>query len=135
MGEVVGVALVEDGRVLAARRSAPPALAGMWELPGGKVELGEAPEDAAVREIREELACGIAVTGWLDGESAISEALSLRVATARLTEGDPVPAEHDAVRWLRAVELDEVPWAGADIPFLGALRDLLGEPPAARLGA
>ena len=42
----------------------------------------------------------------------------LRIATARLTDGDPVPAEHDAVRWLRADQLDEVTWAEADVPFL-----------------
>lgn len=126
MLDVIGVAMVEGGRVLAARRSRPAALAGLWELPGGKVEPGEDPEDTAVREIREELGCGIAVTGWLDGASAISEGLVLRLATARLTEGDPVPAEHDAVRWLRADELDEVTWATADVPFLAAIRDLLG---------
>jgi len=126
MTEVVGVALVEGGRVLAARRSSPPALAGLWELPGGKVEPGENPEDTAVREIREELGCAIAVTGWLNGESAISDVLRLRVAIARLTAGDPVPAEHDAVRWLRAAELGQVTWAGADVPFLAPIRDLLG---------
>ncbi len=126
MREVVGVALVEGGRVLAARRSAPPALAGLWELPGGKVEKGEAPETTAVREIAEELGCGIEVTGWLDGRTAITEGLLLRVATARLTDGDPVPNEHDAVRWLSADQLDEVTWTAADLPFLPALRDLVG---------
>jgi len=125
MREVVGVALVEAGRVLAARRSTPSLLAGLWEFPGGKVEPGEPPEATAVREIAEELACGIAVTGWLDGESAISEDRRLRVAIARLVEGDPVPTEHDAVRWLRSSELDDVTWAHADLPFLAQLRNLL----------
>lgn len=125
MVEVVGVALVEGGRVLAARRSSPPAMAGLWEFPGGKLELGETPEVAAAREIGEELGCGIAVTGWLDGETEISEHLTLRVATARLTEGDPVPAEHDAVRWLRAGELGEVTWATADLPFIEPIRNVL----------
>ena len=59
---------------------------------------------------------------------ATAEGLVLRIATARLIEGDPVPAEHDAVRWLRAGELDEVTWAAADVPFLAAIRDLLGTP-------
>ena len=112
--------------MLAARRSAPPELAGLWEFPGGKVEQGEAPESTAVREIAEELGCGIEVTGWLDGSSAIAEDLVLRVAVARLTAGDPVPTEHDAVRWLGADELDEVSWAAADRPFLPAIRDLVG---------
>ena len=52
---VVGAALLDDGRLLAARRSAPPELAGRWELPGGKVEPGETPEKALVRELHEEL--------------------------------------------------------------------------------
>ena len=126
MRAVVGVALVEGGRVLAARRSGPPALAGLWELPGGKVEPGEDPAAAAVREITEELGCAITVTGWLDGESVVSDDLVLRVATARLAGGDPVPGEHDAVRWLRTDQLGEVEWAAADVPFLGPLADLLG---------
>ena len=133
MREVVGVALLDAGRVLAARRALPAHLAGLWELPGGKVEPGEDPSSTAVREIAEELGCRIAVTGWLEGESVIQAspdtgALSLRVATARLVDGDPVPAEHDAVRWLRADQLGEVTWAEADVPFLAAVRDLLDAP-------
>lgn len=55
----------------------------------------------------------------------VETGLLLRIATARLTDGDPVPAEHDAVRWLRADQLDAVTWAEADVPFLPAVRDLL----------
>jgi len=130
MLEVVGVALLRDNRVLAARRSSPPALAGFWEFPGGKVEPGEDPRATAVREIAEELRCTIEVTGWVDArvDESIEDASSefvLRVATARLVDGDPVPTEHDAVRWLRADQLDEVQWAEADLPFLGEVRRLL----------
>ena len=124
--EVVGVAILEGGRVLAARRAHPPALAGLWELPGGKVEAGESLETAAVREIVEELGCTVEVTGILNGTSPIGDDLELRVVLARLAGGDPVPHEHDAVRWLRADELDEVTWAAADVPFLDPLRDLMG---------
>ncbi|WP_051275834.1 (deoxy)nucleoside triphosphate pyrophosphohydrolase [Marmoricola sp. URHB0036] len=124
---VVGVAILEEGRVLAARRARPPALAGLWELPGGKVEAGESLEAAAVREIVEELGCTVEVTGLLDGTSPIAHDLALRVVLARLADGDPVPHEHDAVRWLQSDELDEVTWAGADVPFLDPLRDLMGE--------
>jgi 8-oxo-dGTP diphosphatase len=124
--EVVGVAILEEGRLLAARRAHPPALAGRWELPGGKLEPGEEIGAAAVREIEEELGCVIVLTGALEGASPISDGLLLRVVTARLVEGDPVPREHDALRWLRAGELDEVTWAEADVPFLDPLRDLLG---------
>jgi 8-oxo-dGTP diphosphatase len=122
--DVVGVAVLEQGRLLAARRAHPPELVGLWELPGGKVEPGEDLETAAVREIEEELGCVVAVDGVLQGTSVISEELRLRVVTARLVASDPVPHEHDAVRWLRPDELDEVTWAEADVPFLDALRDL-----------
>jgi 8-oxo-dGTP diphosphatase len=121
---VVGVALVHAGRVLAARRCYPAEAAGRWEFPGGKVDAGESPEDAAVRETAEELGCGIAVTGWLGPEVAIRPGLVLRVATAVLVDGEPVPraGEHDAVRWLRTDQLDEVDWLEADRPFTAALR-------------
>ena len=134
MHEVVGVAVLREGRVLAARRSGPPALAGLWEFPGGKVEPDEDPGATAVREIAEELCCTVEVTGWVDRElddEAVDSAADpnaefvLRVATARLVDGDPVPTEHDAVRWLRADQLDEVTWAEADVPFLDPVRRLL----------
>lgn len=125
MSDVIGVAVLEEGRLLAARRAAPPDLAGMWELPGGKVEPGEDLESAAVREIEEELGCVVEVDEVLEGSSAIDDTLRLRVATAHLVSGDPVPREHDAVRWLRGDQLDEVTWARADIPFLDLLRDLM----------
>jgi 8-oxo-dGTP diphosphatase len=120
---VVGVAIVRDGRVLAARRSYPAATAGGWELPGGKVDEGETPEETAEREIAEELGCRITVTGWLEPEVPISADLLLRVATAELVDGEPIPraGEHDAVRWLRADQLDEVTWLEADRPFTAVL--------------
>jgi len=122
---VVGVALVHRGRLLAARRATPADLAGGWELPGGKVEPGEDPAAAAVREIAEELGCAVEITGWLHGSSPVTSGLHLRVATARLVSGDPVPTEHDAVRWLRVGELEDVRWLTADRPFLPQLREML----------
>jgi 8-oxo-dGTP diphosphatase len=120
---VVGAAVVRDGTVLAARRTSPPEAAGRWELPGGKVELGEDPADAVVREVREELGCGVAVTGWLDGEVAIGERHLLRVAVVRLVDGEPQPVEHDRVRWLSVGQLAEVDWLEPDRPFLAQLAD------------
>jgi 8-oxo-dGTP diphosphatase len=122
---VVGAAILRDGRLLAARRVRPAAAAGRWELPGGKVEPRESPEDALVREIAEELGCTIALDGWLAGKSPVGDRLVLVVAKATLVEGDPVPHEHDAVRWLGPDELDDVDWLDADRPFLAELRDLL----------
>ena len=115
---VVGAAIVRDGRVLACRRTAPPEVAGRWELPGGKVEPGEVPEAALVREVREELGCDIAVTSWLAAETTIGDRYVLRVAVAALVAGEPDPVEHDAVRWLGPDELGDVDWLDPDRPFL-----------------
>jgi 8-oxo-dGTP diphosphatase len=124
---VMGAAIVHGGRVLAARRTSPPELAGGWEFPGGKVEEGEDPVAAVVREVAEELGCTIEVTGTLAGEVPIRPGYALRVAVAGLADGEPVPveAQHDAVRWLGPDELDEVAWLAPDVPFLDEVRGLL----------
>ena len=122
---VVGAAILRDGRVLAARRTSPAAAAGRWEFPGGKVEPGETPEAALVREVVEELGCRVEVTGWLAGEVPIGASHTLTVALARLVDGEPDPVEHDVVRWLGAAELGDVDWLEADRPFLAELRDTL----------
>jgi 8-oxo-dGTP diphosphatase len=126
MGSVVGAAIVRDGRVLAARRTHPAETAGRWEFPGGKVEPGEDPDAALVREIREELGCAVAVDRWLVGSVAVGGGRhALTVALARLLDGEPFPHEHDAVRWLGPDELDDVDWLEPDRPFLPELRGLL----------
>ena len=117
----MGAAIVRDGRVLAARRTAPDSAAGRWEFPGGKVELGETDADSLVREVDEELGVHIRVDRWLAGEEPIGERYLLRVAVASLVRGEPTPTEHDRVRWLAADELDDVDWLEADRPFLAEL--------------
>ena len=129
MREVVAVAVTTPGRVLAARRSSPPALAGRWELPGGKVDPGETLETAGAREVAEELGCRVEVTGRLEGRSVVGADLSLVAEVAPLVSGDPVPHDHGAVRWLRVDQLDEVDWVEAYRVFLPSLRRLLGGPP------
>jgi 8-oxo-dGTP diphosphatase len=126
---VVGAAVVRHGQVLAARRTYPPQARGRWELPGGKVEAGEDPAAALVREVREELGCEVRVTGRLAGTQPIGDGYALTVLPAELVSGEPAPHEHDALRWLGPDELDEVPWLPADVPFLTELREvLLGGP-------
>jgi 8-oxo-dGTP diphosphatase len=117
---VVGAAIVRDGRVLAARRTSPPEAAGRWEFPGGKVEPGETPEAALVREIVEELGCTVEVVDWLPGDVAIGDRHALTVARVRIVEGEPAPREHehDAIRWLGPDELGDVDWLEPDRPFL-----------------
>ncbi len=125
---VVGVALLSTGpdgrrRLLAAQRARPPELAGRWELPGGKVLDGETLEDAAVREVAEELGCRVRVTGRSSGVQPVRVGLELHVVTAVLLEGDPTAGEHAALRWLERDELDDVDWLAPDVPFVDDLRD------------
>jgi 8-oxo-dGTP diphosphatase len=122
---VVGAAILAGGRVLAARRVHPAPMAGGWEFPGGKVDRGESAEQACVREVREELGCEIEVVGRLPGEQPLNPGYVLHVLEARLVGGEPVPHEHDALRWLSAEELGSVRWLDADRPFLDGLRERL----------
>lgn len=122
---VVGAAVLRDGRVLAARRAAPPEAAGRWELPGGKVEPGETPADALVRELVEELGVDVEVTGWLPGRVPVGDALELAVATVVLVRGEPVAREHDLLRWVGGADLGDLDWLDPDRPFLPALAALL----------
>lgn len=133
---VVAIALVDDldapTALLAARRSRG-ALAGGWELPGGKVEPGEQPDEALARELQEELALvarlGPAVAGPLAGGWPIGDGGTLRVRLGAVAGGtEPVPGpDHDEVRWLA---LDDDPaaavaWLEADVPVVEALRSRL----------
>ncbi|WP_340376403.1 (deoxy)nucleoside triphosphate pyrophosphohydrolase [Streptomyces sp. SS7] len=122
---VVGAALLDAGRLLAARRSAPPELAGRWELPGGKVEPGERPEAALVRELREELGVDTEAVERVPGEWPLRAPYVLQVWTARLRPGSAAPAplqDHDEVRWLTPDEIWDVPWLDQDVP---AVRETL----------
>lgn len=127
---VVAAAVERRGRLLAARRTRPASVAGGWELPGGKVEPGEDPARALVRELREELAVDAVVVGGIDGPEdgdwPLDERNVLRVMRVRLESGDPVPGvAHDEVRWLGPRELDAVAWLPPDVaPAAEALRRL-----------
>ncbi|KPI26311.1 NUDIX hydrolase [Actinobacteria bacterium OK074] len=125
---VVGAALLHDGRLLAARRSAPPELAGRWELPGGKVEPGESSEHALVRELREELGVTAEPVARVPGEWPLKPGYVLRVWTARLLAGAPEPLEdHDELRWLTPDETWDVDWLDQDV---AAVKAVLGIPGA-----
>ncbi|MEU8913605.1 MULTISPECIES: (deoxy)nucleoside triphosphate pyrophosphohydrolase [Streptomyces] len=123
---VVGGAVCERGRLLAARRSAPPALAGRWELPGGKVEDDETPERALERELREELGVEAAALERIPGEWVLRPGYVLQVWTARLVSGVPRPLQdHDELRWLLPGEENQVDWLDQDRPAVAeAMRRL-----------
>jgi 8-oxo-dGTP diphosphatase len=120
---VVGGAVVRDGRLLAVRRTRPIELRGRWELPGGKVDAGETRDAALARELHEELGIRVRVDEWLPTTVPIGEGpLRLAVALVTVTDGEPSPVEHDAMRWLAPDELDDVDWLDPDRPFLDPLR-------------
>lgn len=128
---VAAVALVDgDGRVLIAQRPAGKQLAGLWEFPGGKVESGERPEEALIRELREEL--GIAVKedclAPLTFASHAYEAFHLLMPlyVCRRWEGAARPLEGQALQWVRPRALRDWPMPPADAPLIPHLVDLLG---------
>ncbi|MFJ3809780.1 (deoxy)nucleoside triphosphate pyrophosphohydrolase [Streptomyces sp. NPDC090073] len=124
---VVGAALLDDGRLLAARRSAPAELAGRWELPGGKVEAAERPEDALVRELREELGIDAEPVERVPGEWPLRTPYVLQVWTARLRPGSPAPEplqDHDELRWLTPAEVWDVPWLDQDVAAVREVKAL-----------
>ncbi|GGR16989.1 (deoxy)nucleoside triphosphate pyrophosphohydrolase [Streptomyces netropsis] len=123
---VVGGAVFDRGRLLAARRSAPPELAGRWELPGGKLEPGESARQALVRELREELGVEVEPLARIDGEWPLKPPYVLHVWTARLLAGEVRPLQdHDELRWLTPDRVDEVDWLEADRPAVAAAARLL----------
>jgi 8-oxo-dGTP diphosphatase len=117
---VVGAAIFDAaGRLLAAQRAGPARHAGLWEFPGGKVEAGETPTEALIRECREELEIDIQVGPWV-GKAAIDIGV-LHIYRASIISGRPQAREHQALRWLAPHELDDVAWIAADRPLVQRL--------------
>ena len=128
---VVAAALVDGaGRVLVTQRPEGKALAGLWEFPGGKVEAGERPEDALVRELGEEL--GITVTAadlapLTFASHAYPDAhLLMPLYVCRRWQGAARSCEGQPLRWLKPHDLRDLPMPPADEPLIPALIDHLG---------
>ena len=118
---VVAGALIAGPRLLVAQRERPPELAGLWELPGGKVASGETEEAGLARELLEELGVEVTVGGRLGADVALNETTTLRAYRVTQTAGALQPIDHRALRWVTADELADLPWVPADRAWLRAL--------------
>jgi 8-oxo-dGTP diphosphatase len=127
---VAAVVLVDaDGRVLLAQRPAGKAMAGLWEFPGGKVDPGETPEAALIRELAEELGIDVAAS-CLAPFTFASHAypdfhLLMPLYVCRKWSGIPVAREGQRLIWVRPARLADYPMPPADKPLVAMLRDLL----------
>jgi 8-oxo-dGTP diphosphatase len=127
---VVAVALVDDdNRILIAQRPEGKSMAGLWEFPGGKVETDERPENALIRELKEELDIDV-TEACLAPFTFASHAyekfhLLMPLYVCRRWSGTPKPAEGQTLKWVRANQLKDYPMPPADIPLIAMLRDLL----------
>ena len=121
--EVVAAILRDGGRIYATQRGYGD-WKDYWEFPGGKIEPGETPEEALVREIREELGAKIAVDSYLTAVDWDYPAfhLHMRCYLCRVTDGELTIKEHEAARWLTKDELDSVAWLPADRTIIDLLK-------------
>jgi 8-oxo-dGTP diphosphatase len=125
--EVAAAVLIEQNRVFAAQRGEEGPLGLKWEFPGGKLEDGESPTEAVVRELREELATTVEVDRLL---LTVQHQypwfhITMHALLCRRVEGDLNLTEHVQARWLEKEELYSVDWAEADLPIVQVLEELL----------
>ena len=122
---VVAGALISGPLLLVAQRARPPELAGLWELPGGKVAAGESDATALARELHEELGVDVTVGPRIGLDVALNATTTLRAYRVTQIGGALHPNDHRALQWISADELDALPWVPADRAWVGELTDLL----------
>ena len=121
--------LDRDNRVLITQRPQGKSMAGLWEFPGGKIEVGETPQEALIRELKEELG----ITTWVSCLAPLSFAshsydsfdLLMPLFVCRKWTGFPASIEGQALKWVRVQNLRDYPMPAADEPLIPALIDLL----------
>ena len=127
---VSAAALIDpDGRVLLAQRPEGKSMAGLWEFPGGKVELGETPEAALIRELHEELG----IETWESCLAPLTFAshsyddfhLLMPLFACRKWDGIPASREKQALKWAKPSQFRDFPMPPADVPLISVLRDWL----------
>ena len=122
--DVVAAVIKREDAILATQRGYGDFKGG-WEFPGGKVEVGETPEQAIIREIHEELEAIIEVDSYLTTVEYDypSFHLSMRCYVCHVAQGHLELLEHSAAKWLTASELDSVDWLPADVAVVDAIKD------------
>lgn len=128
---VAAAALLDrDRRVLLAQRPEGRSLAGLWEFPGGKVEAGETPEEALIRELKEELDVDVCLECLAPFTFASHRYetfhLLMPLFVCGTWEGSITPREGQRIAWVRGAKLRDYPMPPADLPIIPLLRDLIG---------
>lgn len=125
---VVAAIIIDGGKVFATQRGYGEFKDG-WEFPGGKIEADELPEDAIIREIKEELDTEVEVVGLLDTVEYDYPKfhLSMDCFICKIKSGDLVLKEHEAAKWLTKETLNSVEWLPADQGLIGKIEKYLGE--------
>ena len=122
--EVVAAVFYRDGDVLACKRAPGTSAAGKWEFPGGKVEEGETPECALIREIQEELGISISLGPLVDRTVTAVGDFDIDLA-CYLVSSSVVPTastDHEELRWVPVTSLASLDWATPDLPAVVALQ-------------
>ena len=124
MIKVIAAVLIREGRLLIAQRPASDALAGKWELPGGKLEPGETPEECLTREIAEELDIYVTVDGFCcsSDHQYVDRSIELIAYFVTFTRGDIQLKVHDQFAWVTSSEIASYDLAPADIPIIEELK-------------
>ena len=120
---VVGAVITEGGKILCAQRGATKTLAYKWEFPGGKIEQGETPEAALIRELQEEMECEISVGEKIDYTVYEYDFGIVHLTTyyCKVTAGELKNIEHEAIKWMSPQDLNTLDWAPADIPAISKI--------------
>lgn len=115
---VVGAAIIENGKMLAAQRAQGRSLGGLWEFPGGKIEPGESVDAAILRELQEEFGAKAEVTGHVAGMFSYEYdfgIVELQIAYVKLLSPIVKTIAHDELRWVTPTEASQLEWPPADV--------------------